>query len=518
MDNIFEVRTLFYYFLQILLNDFFILLLHIMKHFPYNIYGDFMRICDLFPSIRKNTIIKGISSSSKRMESNFIFIPLYSKDTKSEIINRNLTEAIEKGATLYVTDKYIFTNDITVIVVNNVKKELSRILSIFYPNVKDIKKIAVTGTDGKTSSALFLKHILSKKCKIGYIGTNGIIYANKKLVNHLTTPPLDYIYYTLNKFYEKGVMYAVIEASSQGIMSDRLSGITFDYIIFTNLSHEHLDSHKTMEEYFKTKCQLFKSLKKDGLLITNIDDFYGQRIPKLSFLQDTKIVTFGTIKEAMYRFYNITSSSDALSFDLETPTKIIEMLNINRKEIYNIYNLIPSVIIAEAENIKIEKIRTAASSLPKVDGRMEKIDIGEDYNVYIDFAHTPNALSTMLKNVKENTTGNVIIVCGAAGGKDKSKRPLMGEAATSNADYVYFTSEDPRDEDPNEILNDLTVNITKHNYEKILDRKSAIKKAILNAKKGDTIIVSGKGRETTYEEKGVIYKYSDVDTIINALN
>ena len=302
------------------------------------------------------------------------------------------------------------------------------------------------------------------------------------------------------------------EVSSQGIANKRIEGILYDYAIFTNLSHEHLDTHKTMHNYFLTKLKLFKQLKKQGVMIVNKDDYYAKFFEKYS-----NVIYYSLFSPSDYQAIHIRYYQNHTVFDLKAKDFILENLRVNRTEEYNIYNILPAIIISLKEGLDINLLYELLLDLPIIPGRLEKVPVRYPFDVYIDFAHTPNALKNVLSALRKKAKRNIILVCGAAGNKDKTKRPLMGNVATEYADYTIFTSEDPRLEDPNDIIKEMTkmIDLESPNYKIIINRQDALSYAFKIAKKDDIILVTGKGRENFFEENNIIYPYSDFDYLLD---
>lgn len=465
-----------------------------------------MLVKDLFPSCDDYRTIKGITSDSRFLKEGYIFIPLSGKNFSGEEF---ISEAINKKALVIVLDKYISNITYSIIYVNNNFQCLIDCLKKFYGcPFNDLCLIGITGTDGKTTTSTIINYLLSSKYESGYIGTNGIYLGNYYEDSLFTTPILSENYRLIKKASDLSLNYLTMEISSQGISNNRITDILFDIAVFTNLSHEHLDTHLTMEEYFKTKFKLFKQLKTKNIKIINKDDPYSIYFENLD-----NVIFFSIYTPSDYQVKSISYENGYTIFDLYTKNYIYRNLKINRMEEYNIYNVLPGIIISLLSGIKIETLYELLKNLPIVPGRLEQILSPYPYNIYIDFAHTPNALKAVLCSLKKRTKNRIIIVCGAAGGKDKSKRPLMGKVACEYADFVVFTSEDPRKEDPNQIIKQMVSELTSTNYICITERKKAIDEAFKIAKTGDSIIITGKGRENYFDIDGVIYTYSDYEYI-----
>lgn len=454
--------------------------------------------------------ITGIQTDSRFVKTGNLFLPLEGSTFSGDEF---IIDAINKGAIAVISDKPINNVTIPVIVVDNLEKELMRILDILYDKpYNKLKLIGITGTDGKTTTSTLTSYLLNNISNCANIGTNGIIYNNNILDNIFTTPPLCENYKLLYEFHNKNIDYVSMEVSSEGIKNNRIKDILFDYAVFTNLSHEHLNTHKTMHNYFLTKLKLFKQLKENALMIINKDDYYSK------FFEKFKNVIFYSIYEPSdYQAIHIRYYKNHTVFDLKTKNSLYKNLRINRLEEYNIYNVIPAIIIAIKEGININLLYELLLELPIIPGRLEKVPVKAQFDVYIDFAHTPNALLNVLKSLNRKKKNKLILVCGAAGEKDKTKRPLMGNVATDYADYTIFTSEDPKCEDPISIVKQMTSMLDQNTdkYEIILNRKDALSHALHIAEKDDIVLVTGKGRETFYKENNTIYEYSDYDYLLD---
>lgn len=469
-----------------------------------------MLLKDLYKEYNYDIEITGVQTDSRFVRPGNLFLPLKGSTFQG---NEFILEAITKGAIAIVSTKQLENLIVPVIIVDDLEKELDRLLEILYKKpYNDLTMIGITGTDGKTSVSTLTSYLLNNISSCANIGTNGIIYNKEIVENIFTTPPLTENYRLLDTFKQENIDYVSMEVSSQGIVNGRIKGILYDYAVFTNLSHEHLDTHKTMHNYFLAKLKLFKQLKSQGLMIVNKDDYYSKFFEKYQ-----NVIYYSLHLPSDYQAIHIRYYKNHTVFDLKTKEYVLENLRINRTEEYNIYNALPAIIIALKEGINLNLLYELLLELPIIPGRLEKVPVKYPFDVYIDFAHTPNALLNVLKALKRKTKKDLILVCGAAGNKDKTKRPLMGSVATEYADYTIFTSEDPRLENPINIINDMTkiIDISKPNYNIIINRKDALNYAFKIAKKDDIILVTGKGRENYFEENNHIYEYSDFDFLLD---
>lgn len=449
--------------------------------------------------------ITGISDDTRYLNPGDLFICLNGNNYHGSDF---VIEATLKGAKAILSETKINATTIPVIQVSNIRKNLDILLAKYYDYpFREMQMIGITGTDGKTTTASIIEYLLNQKYKCAYIGTNGIRSDEQKEKSNYTTLPLCLLMKVLRKLANQNIRYLAMEVSSQGLVNNRLESVEFDVAIFTNLTHEHLDTHKTMDNYFLAKMKLFEKLDKFGLALANGDSEYSYKI------KHKNLKTFGIDNFCDYQAINIRSQIKYTTFDLRTPNEVYKDIKVNSLEKYNLYNILAAIIVALHYKVPIDVIYKALLTIPKIEGRLELITTDEDFKVYVDFAHTPNALKQVLSSLKEKSK-TLKVVMGSAGGKDTTKRPLMGQIASNIADYIYFTSEDPRNEDPNSIINDLISNVKSKNYEIVLDRKYAIKKAIMEASSQDTIIVTGKGNDNYFEVDNIIYPYSDITEII----
>ncbi len=365
-----------------------------------------------------------------------------------------------------------------------------------------MKLIGVTGTDGKTTTSMILKQLLGTKYNVGYIGTNGIHYNDIIISTINTTPSNDIIVDALEKMSTYGVDICVIEVSSHGIKQNRVKGLEFDVAIFTNISHEHLDYHLDMDDYFNTKKELFKNT---NLNVINNDDPYSEYIKDLK----PNYVTYSLNEESQYYSENIRLSINKTLSDITISDRTYSNVVTNLFGRYNQYNLLAAIAVCKYYGIEFVDLITTISNIERISGRFESIN-HNDFNVVIDFAHTPNGLKNLLHSVKESTDNNVILVCGSAGEKDGTKRPIMGEIVLSLSDHVIFTAEDPRSENPENIIKEMIHNHSHDNYEIVIDRREAIRKAIKIAKDGDTVLITGKGNENTQELENIVIPHNDI--------
>ena len=419
-----------------------------------------------------------IKTDSRKIKKGDVFIAI--KDG-----HKYIEDAIKRGSNLIIAEYGNYS--VQTLIVPNTHKYLCEYLKEIYHYIfSKIKIIGITGTNGKTTTAYLIHKALNKLgVKCGYIGTIGF-YINrkiKKLKN--TTPDILEIYELLLYCYENNCSYVTMEVSSQALSMNRVDGIKFDYVIFTNLTQDHLDYHKTMNNYCLAKQELFRKLKKDGVAIVNNDDKYK----KYFLLDENKNITYGFSKSD-YQITDYKIKKYKQLFKLNNGEEYIT--NLIGK--YNIYNIINVIIILKQIGYDYDTISKIIRKLKAPNGRMDVIK-NKDNLFIIDYAHTPDAVEQVLKTINEIKNNRVITIIGCGGNRDKNKRPIMGEIATKNSDYVIFTSDNPRMENPSIILDDMVCNLRCNNYEIVINRKEAIKKGIQILKRNDILLVLGKGHE-----------------------
>ena len=368
--------------------------------------------------------------------------------------------------------------------------------------------IGITGTNGKTTTAYLIYQALNKLGKkTAYIGTIGF-YLDKK-ISDLPNTSVDICdtYNLLIEAYDKGYKTVVLEVSSHALANNRLCTLKFDYGIFTNLTQDHLDFHKTMENYALAKQKLFKMLKKNGKAIINIDDSHHETF----MLKENNNITYG--KNGSYSFKNYEDSIKGTTFDLIINDK---NYNIKTKLIgkYNVYNLLATISVLNNMNIKIEEIVSLTQELNAPPGRMDTIDY-KNNKIIIDYAHTPDAIYNILNAVESG--GKKYVVFGCTGERDRLKRPIMGRLVSEMSDYFIITNDDPHNEDEEEIVKDILEGNDFKNYEICLDRKEAIKKGINLLNENDILFILGKGHEEYIVGKTKI-RHNDKEEVLKILN
>ncbi len=420
-----------------------------------------------------------------------------------------IEEAIKNGAKKVVVEHGLYSVD-TLVVKNTHDYLVNYLKDNYYDEIKELKLIGITGTNGKTTSCYLLWQALNKLgIKSAYIGTIGFYIADKVRELNNTTPDILDLYEMFIEAINEGCKYVVMEVSSHSLALNRVGGLLFDYAVFTNLTQDHLDYHENMEKYALAKQKLFRNLKCDGNAIVNIDD----ENYKYYLLDVNKNITYGQ-KDSNYQIVDFNDNINGSNFKIKNNDEILEY-DTNLLGKYNMHNLINTIIILNKENFKLQDIKKVVSELEEPPGRLEKIKLPLGM-VIIDYAHTPDAVEKAIKAIKEVCEGSVYTIVGCGGNRDKTKRPLMGDIATKLSDYVIFTSDNPRKENPMDIINDIVQNLDNKNYEIEENREKAIFKGIQKLSKNDILLVLGKGHEDYqiigddkihFSDKEIVLKY-----------
>lgn len=434
--------------------------------------------------------ISNIQYDSRKVKSNDVFVAIRGFSTDG---HNYIEKAMELGAKVIIVERDVEIQDenITVIKVSDGRIALAKISANYYGNPeRKLKIIGVTGTNGKTTSTFMLKSMLESLGKrVGLIGTIANYIGSKKLKSERTTPESLELFKLLDEMVRENIDYCVMEVSSHSLELNRVYGIEFSSGIYTNLTQDHLDFHETFENYFNAKAKLFENSKS---IIINVDDKYGDRLIK----RFGSTITYSIDGDGELNATNLNIFSKGVTFKLnykgsEYPVKI----NIPGK--YNVHNALGCIGAAICEGFTINESVKGIETMFAVPGRCEIVTHNSslDYDIVIDYAHTPDGLENILKTAREFTQGKLICVFGCGGDRDKTKRPLMGEIASRLSDTALVTSDNPRNEEPMDIINDILKGINKDNYIVEENRREAIKKAMKLTKAGDVIVIAGKGHE-----------------------
>jgi UDP-N-acetylmuramoyl-L-alanyl-D-glutamate--2,6-diaminopimelate ligase len=468
--------------------------------------------------------INSINYNSKEVDNGSLFIAISGQNIDG---HNFIEEAIKAGAKAVVYEKGRFSpmpnSNITWISVSDSRDALAWISSRFFKNPSQkMKIIGITGTNGKTTTSYLIREILREYGKrTGLIGTIKYLIDDEERKAIYTTPEAREFQQLLYEMYNRGVEYVISEVSSHALALKRVDYTEFDVAVFTNLSRDHLDFHKDMENYYLAKKRLFTELlKKSGIAIINIDDEYGRR---LSQEVDRKKFLYSIEnKEANIYVKNYKLMFKGTEIDLLIDGDKDFSIKSSLLGIPNIYNILSATAVALTLDIPLEIIKSALMKATAPAGRFENINQGQDFLVFVDYAHTPDALERLLQSVKKlkaqiSKGGRIITIFGCGGNRDRGKRPQMGKIATELSDYVIITSDNPRWEKPREIIKEIEEGINLDNYIVVQDRKDALRIGIQICKKGDILVVAGKGHEDYQEIEGIRYPFSDKEILIEFL-
>jgi UDP-N-acetylmuramoyl-L-alanyl-D-glutamate--2,6-diaminopimelate ligase len=471
--------------------------------------------------------ISGVVHDSRMVKGGevFVAIPGLSHDG-----HQFIPQAVERGAAAVVGEKAIPDLPVPYVQVRDSRQALAILSAAFYGHPgRKLRVIGVTGTDGKTTTVNLIHSILEAAgYKAGMISTVNARIGDRVYDTglHTTTPEAPDVQFYLAEMVKAGAQYAVLEATSHGLHQHRVTGCEFDVAVVTNITHEHLDYHQTYEAYRESKAILFRSLstsfRKPGVpkvAVINADD---SSAPYLLSIPADVYITYGLGPQANVRAEEIQADFDGLSFkvlfpggELKVESRLVGM--------FNVYNILAAAAAALSQGLPPDAIAEGVRRVERVRGRMERVDLGQDFTVIVDFAHTPRSLEEALKTCRPWTKGRLVVVFGCAGLRDRAKRPMMGEIAGRLADLAVLTAEDPRTEDVNEIIRQIAEGCQRagrregEGYVAIPDRREAIEWAIANAQPGDLILITGKGHEQSMCIGTVEYPWDEFEAVRSAL-
>jgi UDP-N-acetylmuramoyl-L-alanyl-D-glutamate--2,6-diaminopimelate ligase len=456
--------------------------------------------------------IDNIQYDSRKVEDNGLFICVKGFTVDGHDF---IDTAIEKGAKAFLVEKDIEREGITFIKVKNTREDMARVADNFYNHPSQrFDVIGVTGTNGKTSITTFLNEILtSENNKVGLIGTIKIFDGDNAIESSSTTPESIDLQSYFNQMIDNGCKYCSMEVSSHALALNRVAQTKYKVGVFTNLTPDHLDFHKDLEDYRNAKEKLFYMTTNANVI--NIDDKGGQEIYKNIKNLDTKCYSYGIDNKADFMAKDIKIEARGVSYRLITPT-YEEDIFVPVPGKFTVYNTLAVIATCYALEIPKEIVINGLKNTGGVAGRFETISNDKGISVIVDYAHTPDALENVIKTAREFAKNKIITVFGCGGDRDTTKRPLMGDIAQKYSDICIVTSDNPRTEDPKLIIDDILEGLdkTKENYEVVVDRKEAIKEAIEMAEKDDVILIAGKGHEN-YQIIGKVKHHFDDKEIAN---
>ena len=463
--------------------------------------------------------VESIAYDSRRVQRDGLFVALRGKKSDGHDF---IGQAIEKGAAVIVAERAEKHPRATCVVVENTRTAMADLSARFfnYP-ARKLKLAAVTGTNGKTTTTFLIKHICEKAgLRCGLLGTVRYEIGERVLPAARTTPESLDLQELLSQILNAGCKAAAMEVSSIGIAEERVREIEWDVAVFTNLTQDHLDYHGTMENYFDAKAKLFDRLaaqqkKKKPVAIVNIDDRYARQLIK-RIGKKVSVVTFGVGLNADFRASNYRMEFGGTSYQLDARGKsyLVRVPLIGR---FNVANSIAALAAANALGIGLREAVLSLGKSPQVPGRLEMVPAKRQFQVFVDYAHTPDALLNVLKTLRELGPRRLIVVFGCGGNRDREKRPLMGQVADQNADYAIVTSDNPRKEDPDKIIADIEKGFRGDHFEKIVDRAQAISHAIEIAQPRDIVLIAGKGHENYQEFADHTVPFEDIQVARRAV-
>jgi len=456
--------------------------------------------------------IAGITCDSRHVKPGWLFAALPGVHVDGRSFVR---DAIAKGAVAIVSEANdIKTNGSCHILVPDARAALAEIADAFYgsPSLR-MQTIGVTGTNGKTTISFLCRDMLKADNRIpGMIGTVRYEIGDREIPASRTTPESVELQAMLSEMAEVGCKSAVMEVSSHSLAQMRVWRVEFDAAMFTNLTHEHLDYHVTMEEYFDTKCRLFRWLGRRGkkaIAIVNADDPWGQDLLKSGDIS-VPVLTFGMETAADVRAADVRLNTRGSRFTLHTPWGDVPNFKFGLPGRFNISNLLASIAACGSVGVPLPVMTEVAMNFRSVPGRLEEVPTDRGFQVFVDYAHTEDALRNVLVTLRETGPNRIILVFGCGGNRDTLKRPSMGAAAACLADRSIITSDNPRKEDPADIIEQIRAGFGAHdNYEVIQDRAEAIRRALDLAEKGDIVLIAGKGHETFQEFSNTSVPFDD---------
>lgn len=446
--------------------------------------------------VLSNFEVAGVSANSKHIQNNFVFVAV--KGSCADGFSF-IDEAINKGAKVVISQKSKVRSlkaKVAFIKVRNDREALGKLAAKFYGNPSSkIKVVGITGTNGKTTLTYLLESILKEAGFLpAVIGTINYRFGKSVVPSKNTTPGPVELQSMLSDMAAAGLTHCLMEVSSHALEQKRTEGISFHSAIFTNLTQDHLDYHKTIQNYFQAKAKLFRDIPKDSYVVLNNDDRFGRLLKKET---EARIITYGLRNKALFSIKKIKFDCFHTEFLLSSQVYRQEKIFFKTRLIgkHNLYNILASVAWAQQEGIALEKIKAAIEGFSCVPGRLERVGLKEKFTVFVDYAHTEDALKNILNTLRQIALRKIIVVFGCGGDRDAGKRPKMGRVVSQLADYAVITNDNPRSESPEKIIEEIRKGIRSKNYCVIPDRFEAIKKSLSIAKADDIVLIAGKGHE-----------------------
>lgn len=459
-------------------------------------------------------IVRGMSMDSRQVQPGdlYVCVPGFQVDGHDFA-----AAAIASGAVALVVERFL-PLDVPQVLVANVRQVMGLLASVVYDRPSEhLELVGVTGTNGKTTITYLIEKIAAKHSKkVGLIGTLGSRIDGRELPGERTTPEAIDVQKLLGEMVAEGVSLAVMEVSSHALDLGRVAGCEFAAGIFTNLTQDHLDYHKTMEEYLNAKSRLFSNLKgkiQPKISILNGDD---PAFSKLSQVSAAPVVSYGIYNSVDYRAENVEVTTEGVRFRVRFRDEV-QQIWYATPGIFSVYNALAAFVWGVERGYDKATVAEALTEISGVPGRFESVRLGQPFQVIVDYAHTPDGLVNVVRTARDFTKGKLITVFGCGGDRDRGKRPLMGEAVSQWSDFVIVTSDNPRTEDPDQIIQEILTGVSGVDYVALRDRREAVWSACRMAKAGDTILIAGKGHET-YQIFGTeVHPFDDREVAREAL-
>ena len=446
--------------------------------------------------------VYGITDDSRNVKDGYVFVA-----TKGFNVNHYdyIDDAISNGCVFIVADKDIKIDFPHIIVDNNIEDVYHELCEKYYDvDLDKLRLIGITGTDGKTTTTTVIKNIIND---CAYMGTNGLEIFDKKYHTNNTTPVVSELYCDIKRIIDSNCNTLAMEVSSESLLHDRVKNFKYDIVGITNITGDHLNIHKTFENYVKCKMKLLDLVKSDGYIVLNGDDEI------LNDINKDNCIKFGFNNSNDYIVTNVVYEKKYTNITLKHNDELINIIS-PLKAKYNVYNVVMAYIVCRLYGIGKNTIIDRIKSLSPIDGRTESLDFGQDYDIILDYAHTINGVKSVISSFQEYD--KVIVVTGSAGGREKEKRSVIGKYVIENSDVSIFTMDDPRYEDVNDIIDQMVGD--SEDYIRIIDREKAIRYALDIANHGSVVLILGKGRDNYMAVEDKKLSYCDYDVIERYFN
>jgi UDP-N-acetylmuramoyl-L-alanyl-D-glutamate--2,6-diaminopimelate ligase len=466
-----------------------------------------------------DTVVRGVVCDSRQVRPGYVFVCIEGTRQDGAIY---IGDALEKGAVAVVSEKPVAVPRAACQAqVSDARLAMSLLAAAFHGNPSDrMKVVGVTGTNGKTTTSYLVRDILKASgLNPGLVGTVEYQIGQRSIPATRTTPDAALLQSMLAQMVAGGCGSVSMEVSSHSLVQKRTAGIEFDVAIFTNLTRDHLDYHGTIDEYYRAKSLLFDQLcngRKRGTAVINVDDAYGRQLAA-SRAWPVPLVTFGIDSQASVRAMNVQLGQGGSRFDVVTPWgRLAVALRLMGR--YNVENALGAIATAGALGLDLPSVPAVLAGVAQIPGRLEEISNRRGCQIFVDYAHTDDALEHVLATLRETTPGRLIAVFGCGGNRDRTKRPAMGRVADRLADYTILTSDNPRKEDPMAIIREISAGFSDPTHFRVIeDRRLAIVEALRMAGKGDTVLVAGKGHENFQEFATTTIPFDDRQVVRSEL-